>query len=573
MDAIYGVTRATFVYHQSMYMLLRDTLGASGEQPDKMWPEMRHLDGEFHRYLDNQGVDGNAFVNATGEWMARFQADSSGKAMAEYNNEVFQLRGRQPRPTAAEYEQASRNPQAAGNAGGVDAIYGVTKEALAEVLTKYGELKAQFGEKQAEGAFKTYLASRGMNSDQWAHAHNGWHERFRTDPTGRAQAEFHMLLQQMSQKAHFADVRDMSADTLEGISLDQYAQIVVAVSRQGADANAIVTKFGLRDVAHWQRANDAWTAKMGQDTTHKLTMQYGQLYQKYAGPQFQEEMVQQTAAILADANKPRDVVDEPEVELTPELCLSKLQSQSRNERWKYAGLYANMADLGNVPDKAAAIRTLIPHLMEMLERHDDNTTSDAEKAVRKLWDLEVRNAEIPGAIQRCMARAKERLQAQQAAFAPIQNQAVPERVFLQSSIQDFTSLVATMQEYAANDWSASSATEEASAGPSFAQAPGYAAPAGGGFAMPTRPASSGGFPKWIIAPVVVVIVLGGIGVRALLSRSSAPSASASSTATAATTSAPTTKATAPVAASVAAPKPPQPAAKPQPASSVKAKHK
>jgi hypothetical protein len=566
MDAIYGVTRTAFIYHQSMYLLIRDGLGRSSDQPDQMWPQLTRLDAEFHRYLQSQGVDVNNFVNSISEWMARFQGDPSGKAMVAYNTEVYHLRGLQPRPSAAEYEHMVRNGQAqmAGNnaAPGAEALFGVTKDALAEILSKYGELKAQFGEAQAEGAFASYLGNRGMNRDQWAHAHNAWHERFRTDPTGRAQAEFHMMLQQMSQKAHFGDVRDMSQDAQEGISLDQYAQIVVAISRQGADAHAIVTKFGLRDVAHWQRANDAWTAKMGKDTTHKLTMQYGQLYQKYAGPQFQEEMVQQTAGILADANRPRDVVSEPEVELTPELCISKLQSQSRNERWKYAGLYANMADLGNVPDKAAAIRTLVPHLMEMIERHDETTTSDAEKAVRKLWDLEVRNQEIPGAIQRCLGRAREKLQSQQAAFAPIQNQAVPERVFLQSSIQDFTSLVETMQEYAANDWSAQAGGNSDGAFAAHAPPQNYAAPAGGGFAMPqTSAPSSGGFPKWIALPIVIVLVIGGVvfnKIRATLSGTSAPSATVSA-APAAVTSAPSAKA------------PPAAAPKPQPTPSVKPK--
>jgi hypothetical protein len=564
MDAIYGVTRTAFIYHQSMYLLIRDTLGKSADQPDQVW-QMTRADADFHRYLQSQGVDTNTFVNATSEWMARLQGDPSGKAMAAYNTEVYQLRGLQPRPSAAEYEHMARSGQLAANnaAPGAEALFGITKDALAEILTKHGELKAQFGEAQAEGAFASYLGNRGMNRDQWAHAHKAWHERFRTDPTGRAQAEFHMMLQQMSQKAHFGNVRDMSQDAQEGISLDQYAQIVVAISRQGADAHAIVTKFGLRDVAHWQRANDAWTAKMSQDTTHKLTMQYGQLYQKYAGPQFQAEVVQQTAAILADANRPRDVVSEPEVELTPELCLSKLQSQSRNERWKYVGLYANMADLGNVPDKAAAIRTLTPHLMEMIERHDETTTSDAEKAVRKLWDLEVRNQEIPGAIQRCLGRAREKLQSQQAAFAPIQNQAVPERVFLQSSIQDFTSLVETMQEYAANDWSPQAGGSNDGG---FAHAPqGYAAPAGAGFAMPQRAApanSSGGFPKWIVAPIVIVLVIGGVVFSKLKTMLSGATPSATvSAAPAAVTSAPSAKAP-----PAAAPKP-----QPQPAASVKPK--
>src|SRR5690348_4082518 len=190
----------------------------------------------------------------------------------------------------------------------MDAIYGLTMEQLAEMFSKEGELRAQLGEKEGRKAFEQHLVTRGTDLHTWSLAWNGWHDRFKADPTGRMEAQFHMLLSQLTAKAHFGDVRDMSQDTEEGITLDQYAQIVVAVSRAGADADEIVRKYGLQDVAHWQRANAAWTKKMGEDTSHKLTMQYGQLYSKHAGPSFQEETIAQTAAILAASNAPRDVV-------------------------------------------------------------------------------------------------------------------------------------------------------------------------------------------------------------------------------------------------------------------------
>jgi hypothetical protein len=423
----------------------------------------------------------------------------------------------------------------------MDAIYGITKELLAELMSTYGELQAKFGAREIEAQFAKHLASKGLDRDTWALAHNAWMDRFRADPTGRAEAEFHMMLAQATQRAHFADVRDMSADTCEGISLDQYAQITVAVSRQGADVDAIVRTFGLRDAAHWQAANAAWGAKMGADTTHALTMQYGQLYQKYAGPQFQQEMLAQTADILAQRNQPQDDVREPEVELTPALCLEKMRSPSRDERWKYAGHYAHMADLGNVPDKAAAIRTVTPVLLEMIEQHDEHTTSDAERGITKLWDLDVRTDDVRGAVARCLNRGREKLASLEAAFAPIRDKAVPERVTLQSRIQDYTSLVETMQDYLQRDWTPSSPPPPA---PSYAMgggAPSFTA------SSPTPafppPRASGGFPKWILAPIVLAVVAGGLFFARARSK-------ASPTATAAPSSAQIT----------ATPTPPKPAA-------------
>lgn len=510
MENVFGVTRATCVYHNSMFLMIRDKLGPAADQPDSMWPQMSRADGEFHRYLTSQGVDINTFINATQGWMAHFQTDTSGQAMSDYQSELHQLRMRRDaRPSAAEYEHLSRKAQTDSRNRGAnpEAIHGITKEILAEIMGKYSELKAKFGEAQAEGEFSQYLAGRGLSPYQWANANNAWLERFRADPTGRAEAEFHMMLAAQSQKAHFGDVRDMSQDTEEGITLDQYAQITVAVSRQGADADTIVRQFGLQGIEHWQRANAAWSAKMGADTTHKLTMQFGQLYQKHAGPQFQQEMLAQTADMLAEKNKPQDVVDEPEEELTPELCLRKMKSNSRNERWKYAYLYANMADLGNVPDKPQAIANVTPLLLEMLETHDDDTANNAEGAINKLWDLEVRTDEVKSAVVRCLNRAKDKLATLQAAFAPIQNQAVPERVFLQSKIQDFTSLVETMEDFASRDWSPVEAEAAAPEAPSFSVPMGK--PATSHIPASLRaPSPGGGFPKWVLAPVAIV-ALGG----------------------------------------------------------------
>lgn len=384
----------------------------------------------------------------------------------------------------------------------MEAIYGVTMEMLAELQTKDGELRAKFGEQQGRAELEQYLASKGLSINTFAMAHNGWLERFRADPTGRLEAQFHMILSGLAQRAHFGDVRDMSQDVEGGITLDTYAQISSAMAKPGANADEIVAKHGI-DIPRWQQANAAWVAAMSKDTTFKLTTQYGTLYQKYAGAEFQQQMFDQTAAMLAHSNAPRDVVDEPEEEVTPDLCLVRMQSPSRNERWRYARLYAHMADLGNVPNKAHAIAEVTPHLIEMLERHDEHTVSDAENAIGKLWDLEVRTDDVRGAVARCLARAKEKLATVKAAFAPIQDKAVPERVTLQSRIQDYTSLVETLEDYMGRDWNEHRAQAPAAS---------YAAPMPIARPMPARPvpSSGGGFPKWVLVPVILAVVGGGL---------------------------------------------------------------
>jgi hypothetical protein len=99
-------------------------------------------------------------------------------------------------------------------------------------------------------------------------------------------------------------------------------------------------------------------------------------------------------------------------------------------------------------------------------------------------------SDCKGAIQRCWNRANERLQTLRAAFAPIQNKAVPERIQMQSAIQDYTSLVGELQSLN-NDWDSNFQAPEAAS--SFSAPSSFGAPAASAFApTPAAIAPSGG---------------------------------------------------------------------------------
>src|SRR5262249_25198981 len=134
----------------------------------------------------------------------------------------------------------------------------------------------------------------------------------------------------------------------------------------------------------------------------------------------------------------------------------------------------------------------------------------------------------------------------------IQNQAVPERVTLQSRIQDYQSLVSTMRDYMNENWNTgvpSGAAATAPAAPGFGGAPGFGAPAPGFGGMPfpqhaAMRASGGGFPKWILAPLILVFAGGMFYVvkgRAMIAKNAA-AAAASASVTAASAVAPSTTA-------------------------------
>lgn len=399
----------------------------------------------------------------------------------------------------------------------MEEIYGISLDQLAEFGAKYSEFQAKYAQNEVTAAFDAWLLTQGKNSHDYWLAHNSWLDRFKADPSGQLQARHMMKVAEFSQKAHFGDVRDMSQDVLEGATLDRYAELTVAMSKPGIDAEAVAREHGLKDAAHWVRINAAWSDAMSKDTEHKLSTQFGALYQKYAGPAFAEQQMLATAAVLAESNKPQDKIEEPTVPDTPDQLLAKLSSTSRAEKWRAAGRLAHSIDIGAA--KGAAYRAAcIPVLIEILERHDEHTASDAEDAARRLIDLGETTSEVKSSMARCLARAEEKLTSLKAAFAPIQDKAVPERMVLNAQIQTHASLVSHLQGCLA-DFQEAAAPMAAGSSLAPSQSSTSSGKSGGGF----------GF----VLPLVAVLVLASGGLFFFLSKKKAPDVSLGAATTAA----------------------------------------
>ncbi len=362
-------------------------------------------------------------------------------------------------------------------------------------MGKDSALKAQHGEPAYKPHFHQYLAQRGVDENTWAHAWNGWWTRMQADPSGQLHARFATMQQQQTMQNHMADVPDASQDVKEGVSLDTYAQLMAKVAG-GEDINGLLQGAGLT-MDQWQRAQAAWNAAMAADTDHHLTTQYGQLYAKYT-PGFQQQIEAQTAAIMAadHAERAAGRPDEPEKEYTFADMQREMGDAKPATRWSAAHHVANSWDIGERSDPAlhAAAQKAVQLAQECLERHDDFTVSEAEAAA---GDLKMfagegflspeQSEDIKGSLERCLGRAREQLATHQAAFAPIRDKAVPERVRMQAAIQDFTSLVEELGEIIEewdDNYSAPEAGGAIGAASSAAQSTGLAAPAapsGGGF--------------------------------------------------------------------------------------------
>ncbi len=367
-----------------------------------------------------------------------------------------------------------------------DAILGVSMDTAAEIMSKHGELTAQHGERSFEPHFNAFLAEKGIQPGTWAEAWNGWWARMQADPTGKLHASFSTMQRKYLSQAHMADIPDASQDEKAGVSLDMYAMMMAKIAG-GGDPEALLAENGL-NMQQWQDAQKGWNDAMAADVNHHLTSQYGTLYAKHT-PGFYEKMEAQTAAIMADnhAERAAGIPDEPEVEYTFEDMVRELDDPKPNTRWSAAHHVLNRWDIGDRDDPAlvAAAKKAHTLALDCVEQHNEFTISNAESCANDLSLLasegfmtvdEASDAE--GGIGRCLERGKEKLNTLLIAFEPIRDKAVPERVTMQSQIQDYESLVETLTDLL-EDWESNySAPQTASAASSSSPSSPMTAPSG-----------------------------------------------------------------------------------------------
>ena len=84
---------------------------------------------------------------------------------------------------------------------------------------------------------------------------------------------------------------------------------------------------------------------------------------------------------------------------------------------------------------------LLPVILDAIDHHGDDTIEYGTNMLDFLGDLGLKDASVRGAVERALKRDQERLAALEAAFAPIQDKAVPERIFLRAKIDGYQAAV------------------------------------------------------------------------------------------------------------------------------------
>jgi len=336
--------------------------------------------------------------------------------------------------------------------GEKDVLFGFDLDLLSQAFNQFTDLRTQYGEKEGNVHFDAWLKTQGRTQQQYDSAWNAWWQRFKADPTGQLEARFGQLNSKYSQEHNFGDVPSKKQEVREGVTLDQYAKISAALSPPaGADINKVLRQNGIESQARWKRVNEAWTKAMHDDTSYALVQQYGALYQHYAGPAFEEEQQKKVAASLAAHN--REAPPPPSQPVGPPAVadlLPKLAATDATERWSAARQIALQCSLWAGPARKAPAdprakvcspqalhEKLLPVILDAIDHHGDDTLDYGVNMLDFLGELGLKDATAKSAVERALRRDQDRLTALEAAFAPIQNKAVPERVPLRTKIDGY----------------------------------------------------------------------------------------------------------------------------------------
>ena len=194
---------------------------------------------------------------------------------------------------------------------------------------------------------------------------------------------------------------------------------------------------------------------MHDDTSFALVQQYAALYQKYAGPAFEQEQQEKTAAILAKGNAQPPPPPEPhKAPDSMDELMSKLGAADPATRWSTARQIALQCSLWAGPGRKSAgdpraascspkalRERLLPVILDAIDHHGDDTVDYGTNMLDFLGDLGLKDANVKSAVERALKRDQERLAALQAEFAPIQDKAVPQRIFLRTKIDGYQAAV------------------------------------------------------------------------------------------------------------------------------------
>ena len=341
---------------------------------------------------------------------------------------------------------------------GREQYQGFDLELLAEATAQLTTLRTRDGEAQGNEAFETWLRSKGLTRTAYNGSWNAWWERFRADPTGQLEARFHRINSEQTLLLNYGDAPDRRQEQREGVTLDTYAQIAVALTRlPGANLLEVIKKHGLKDEAHWQRVNDAWAAAMLEDTSFALVQQYAALYQKYAGPQFEAE--QQAALANNLANPPERTAEPTPGPPTLEQVKANLSHTDVRERAEAARDLMHRCSLWRGPARRPADDPRAPHcseaalhaavqpvLLEAVDHLEDESAGFVTGLRDRADDLGLFDAPLQMAARRALNRCRERLAGLEQSFAPIRDKAVPERWQMRRLIDEYTEAVRNLEQ-------------------------------------------------------------------------------------------------------------------------------
>ena len=346
-----------------------------------------------------------------------------------------------------------------------DELGGYNLDDLGKATAMQGNFRDTYGEAGQDEPFDQYLRQEFNSSlSSYYNAYQLWHDEWEKDETGTLEARFFTLMNQHILQLRVADTEDMSQVVREGVTLETYAKVAVAMSQQpDPDVNAILAEHGISDVANWQKASQSWAQAMTEDVN--VMTQYGLLYQQFAGAGFAAEQEQRLADDLGGRfdDEADDAEEDEQSEAGVDFYANELSSPVNEDRWYAADrmLYhcSRFRDWGDdegeglekhCNDKAINAN-IVPVLKEMLTNFENENVEQASGVLDGVKEIQLENEVGKDTVSLALKRAQQQYAEIKAKFDPIQFENVPEKSQLRSRMDATAYSIEEFEDHL-SDW-------------------------------------------------------------------------------------------------------------------------
>jgi len=351
----------------------------------------------------------------------------------------------------------------ASNASAVgvdDEVGGYSLDNLAKAFASAGNIRGNYGEANEDAPFEQWLNDElGSTTYEYDSAYSKWKSEFENDESGELEARFFVLIQKHTIEFQFGDTSDKAQEVREGVTLENYAKIAVALTQQpNVELPSLLSEFGINSESQWEKVSAAWVKAMTEDSS--IMTQYGLLYQKHAGPQFAAAQEAQLADQLSGHydDEAEDAEDDDSSETGAKFYSQELTSPVSKDRWYAANRmlhecsrFRDFGDdegigLAEMCSDSALSTDVVPVIKELLTSYENDSIEEASGILYSVEEMGLEKEVTKQALLTAIERAKQQYNVIEAEYKPLQFKNLPGKEVLRSRLDSTSNSIEEFEE-------------------------------------------------------------------------------------------------------------------------------